>query len=128
MMRIFGPRAIVMLSTSILLGCSGPVVNVAPVPPTSYSEVGNTSGEACGMILLWMIPIAVNDRVELAYTRAVEHAHATSLTDTTVTESWYFALVGTAVCTQVEGLALRKADGPSLSPRAPRGELKLNSH
>jgi hypothetical protein len=111
------------LAVSLFLGCSGPPVNVSPVPPTSYSEVGHTSGQACGMLFLWIVPMGVNDRVERAYARALARADATSLTDTALEESWYFALVGDVVCSEVEGLALKRTEGAS-SPSPARGELR----
>jgi hypothetical protein len=48
---------------------------------------------------------------------------ASAVTDTAVTESWYFGLIGTQVCTRVEGLALRKVAAPSPASRA-RGEIR----
>ncbi len=123
-----GKRALATLVVSLLVGCTGLPVNVAPVPPSSYSEVGHSSGEGCGMIFLWAIPISMTDRVERAYDRALERSHATSLTDTVLVESWYFALIGTVVCTTVEGLALEKSEGATPAPRAPRAEFKKNSH
>lgn len=109
-------RALVSLTASLLLGCSGRLVNVSPVPPTGYSELGKAGGDACGMILLSVIPIGVNDRVERAYARALARDDATSLTDTSITERWYFGLIGTVVCTRVTGLALRRIEGPPPSP------------
>jgi len=120
-------REAASLAAAFVVGCSGPPVNVSPVPPTSYSEVGPASGEACGMIFFWLAPIAVNDRVERAYARALAETHATSLTDTRLTERWYFGLIGEVVCSQIEGLALQKSEGPSL-PSPARGEMRKNFH
>jgi hypothetical protein len=99
-------------------------VNVAPVPPASYSEVGTTSAEACGLLLFWAIPVSLNDRVERAYGEALKKRSATTLTDTTVRERWYFAAVGEVLCTTVEGTALREIEGAPPRPRAARGELE----
>ena len=110
---------------AFIFGCSGPPVNVSPVPPTSYSEVGPTTGEACGMIFLGLLPIGVNDRVARAYARALTRAEATSLTDTTLTERWYFLLIGNVVCSQIDGLALQKSAGPA-PPSPARGEMRKN--
>jgi hypothetical protein len=112
-----GKRSVALfLATGLLLGCSGRLVNISPVPPTGYSQVGQAGGTACGMLLLSMIPIAINDRVERAYARALGPGEATSLTDTSITESWYFALIGTVVCTRVEGVAIRRIAGPPPQP------------
>lgn len=118
-------RGAAIVAAACFLGCSGPPVNVSPVPPTSYSEIGPASGEACGMIVLGLLPIAVNDRVERAYAQALALAEATSLTDTTLTESWYFAIIGQVVCSRVAGLALQRSEGAS-QPSPARGEMRKN--
>ena len=118
-------RSLAVAAIAILLsGCSGTAVNISPVLPASYSEIGRSAGEACGMLLFSVFPVAVNDRLERAYFQALERANATSLTDTALTESWYFAVIGTVVCTKVEGLALRRIGGPSESRGESRGETR----
>ena len=87
--------------------CVGPYVTVSPRPPDVYSEVGLTSGSACGMLLFDAIPIAFTERTQRAYDRAVTRIGATSLVDTSITTRWYFAGVGTVHCVDVDGTAVR---------------------
>ena len=116
MRRVFRHRVVAAGIACLLAGCSGPMVNVSPFPPTGYSDLGAASGEACGMLLFSMIPIGVNDRVGRAYARALEKTDATSLTDTSITERWYSGLLAIVVCTEVEGVAIRRMDGPPPTP------------
>ena len=111
-----------MLAACFAAGCSSRMVNVAPLPPTEYSEIGPSSGEACGLLLFSMFPMSMNDRVERAYAQALQRVEGTSLTDTVLTDRWYFALLGPVVCTQVEGLALRRVEGASTSSNGSSGE------
>ena len=50
----------------------------------------------------------MNDRATRAYAEAVRAAGATALTDTTVEDSWYFAVIGTLLCSEVTGQAIRE--------------------
>ena len=114
------------LAFGLLAGCEGRLVNVAPVPPASYSEGERTSGRACGILLFTFIPVSLNDRVERAYAEALAKANATSLTDTSLIESWHFTPVGPRVCTSVSGLSITRSAGAE-PPAAPRVEFKKNS-
>ena len=77
--------------------------------PPHYSDAGPARASACGFLLLDLIPIAVNDRAARAYAEALSNASGVALTDTTVEDSWYFALIGTVLCTEVTGQAVRPA-------------------
>jgi hypothetical protein len=120
-------RAILALALlGLAYGCGGRLVNVAPVPPAEYSEAGAVSGEACGLLALGFIPVNVNERAERAYERALEKAHATSLTDTALTESWVFTPIGPEVCTEVRGTALVRSASENPRPTPPRAEFREN--
>ena len=108
-------------------GCSSRLVNVAPVPPAAYSEGEQTSATACGMLVFGFIPVSVNERVERAYATALEKQNATSLTDTSLTEHWYFTPFGPRLCTTVKGLALTRNEGVVPQAATPRAELRKNS-
>ena len=111
------------ITLALLAGCTGRLVNVAPVPPASYSEGERTSSQACGMLLFTFIPVSLNDRVERAYAEALDKANATSLTDTSLIESWQFTPFGPRVCTSVSGIAITRSAGAE-PPAAPRVEFK----
>src|SRR5439155_21286372 len=71
-----------LIVACLAAGCSSRVVNVAPLPPTEYSEVGPARGEACGLLLFSMVPMSVNDRVARAYARALPGVMGPSLPET----------------------------------------------
>src|ERR1043166_9680010 len=123
-MKVRGATSTLLLG--FLCGCSGPLVNIAPVPPAEYSEGDKVTGSACGLLLLGMVPMGVNGRAEEAYDRALEAANATSLTDTALTESWYFTPVGPAVCTSVGGTALVRSTTIDIPRAAPQAEFREN--
>jgi len=58
-----------------------------------------------------VIPINVNDRAERAYKQALEQAGgASGLTDTKVTDRWYWIYIGELFCTDVEGMGYRLSE------------------
>src|SRR5437867_2432375 len=95
------------------LGCTSRPARVAPPPPPSHRVLGTVRGGACGMMLFDLIPIAVNQRVERAYARALAKARgATMLIDTQLRDRWYTAggilIAGHIVCTDIIGTAIEK--------------------
>lgn len=88
----------------LLAGCSSGFVSVAPPPPAEYTITRDTIGSACG----WLpFALGVNSRTERAYKQALDHAGATALVDTKITDSWKFIGFGMLVCTRVEGTGIR---------------------
>ena len=49
----------------------------------------------------------MTDRTARAYEDAIHQAGSTGLTETTVTTHWYWAVVGTVHCVDVDGTATR---------------------
>jgi len=96
-----------VLLTFVLLGCTGPFVRVSAPPSAVPQEAGLTSGSACGMMILGLIPARMTDRTARAYEDAIHQAGSTGLTETTVTTHWYWAVVGTVHCVDVDGTATR---------------------
>ncbi len=92
-------------------GCVGQVAMVAPQPlrQGAVVDAGPAQGSACGFLLLGVIPISINDRVSRAYEQALTAANAGAVTDTSVQERWYFALIGTVLCSDLSGRAVRYA-------------------
>jgi hypothetical protein len=88
-------------------GCISPVAPIAPPLPQHYTEAGTAHGSACGLLLLDLIPIGVNDRAARAYTEALHSANATVVADVSTEDSWYFVLVGTLLCTDISGQGIR---------------------
>jgi hypothetical protein len=100
-------RLVLVSALAACASCAGPYVSVSPRPPDVYSEIGLTSGSACGMLLFDAIPVAFTERTQRAYDRAVARIGASSLVDTSITTRWYFAGVGTVHCVDVDGTGVR---------------------
>lgn len=96
-------RAALVIVFATGLGCTGPMTRIAPQPIGNIPTTSATTGSACGVNLFAIIPIGVNDRAERAYKQALERAHATGLTDTEVTDRWYWIYIGQMVCTDISG-------------------------
>jgi hypothetical protein len=88
---------------------SRPVCRGRPLPPADAVIGPKTKGTGCGVLLFDFIPISVNDRVGRAYKQATDGGRALGLTNTTVNERWYWIYIGTLLCTDVEGDAVRAA-------------------
>ena len=104
-------RARIALSTLVIVAaaCTGPLVKVAPEPPTQYVTTTSGQGSACGFSLFGVIPIAVNDRAQRAYDEALKASGGTGLTDVNVTERWYWAYIGVVFCTDIDGVGYTAA-------------------
>ena len=100
-------RRLALLLATMLLGCAGPFVHVSAAPSAEPRAGGLTSGSACGMMVLGLVPIGMTDRTARAYDEAGRQAGTTALTDTAISTHWYFAGVGTVHCVDVDGTAVR---------------------
>jgi hypothetical protein len=94
------------------------VVTVAPPLPEHYERLGQTSGEACGVLLFYstlysVIPVMLNSRVQRAYDDALSHVPgATGLVNTEISESYYWWIIGSSYCTMIEGDGFREVSAP----------------
>ncbi len=91
--------------------CVGQTAMVAPLPlqQGAVVDAGPTQASACGLLLFNVLPLGTNDRASRAYGYAVAAAKAVALTDTSVQDRWYFALIGTVLCCDISGRAVRNA-------------------
>jgi hypothetical protein len=108
-MARFGRNGLLVAILLVMTGsaCRARFANLSPRLPERYVETGPASGSACGD-LLGFIPIMVNSRTLRAYNAAVERAGATALTNTTVTDSWFWTPIGLFLCTKVDGTGIRE--------------------
>lgn len=95
------------------VGCAGPFVNVAPSPPAGAVTTRIGRGSACGVNLMGIIPINVNNRAQRAYDEAVDDADASGLTDTKVTDRWSWIFIGEKFCTYIQGTGYRLEGAPT---------------
>jgi len=97
----------VALATSSL-ACAGSFQTVAPAIADRYERLGEVRSEACGSLVLGVIPAALNSRVPRAYAQALgQRAGATALVDVTLTERWFYWVFGTTRCATISGVAIK---------------------
>jgi hypothetical protein len=105
-------RVVAFVGIASLGGCTS-TVSIAPLPPEKYERLGATSGSACGILLLGdyvaaFIPIGLSERVQTAKAKAIANVPgATDLVDVSITERWYYWLVGSSRCVTVSGEAIK---------------------
>lgn len=93
--------------------CASDFVPVSEAPAAGSKVVGRATGTACGSMLIYasaynFIPVLLNSRVERARERALASVPgASALTNTTVSEYWYFWVIGRTLCTTLEGDAVQ---------------------
>ena len=109
-----GPRlSIRVMAFAVALGpgslaCAGSFQTVAPAIPNHYERLGDVRSEACGSLVLGLIPAALNSRVGRAYAQAVgQRPGATSLVDVTFTERWFYWVFGMTRCATISGVAIK---------------------
>jgi len=89
-------------------GCVGSPVTFKSLTDVKYDVTkGRTvKADACGFQLLLFFPISINDRYQRAYALLLNDAGPSSyVTDIKVSESWWYGLVGTGYCTDLEATA-----------------------
>jgi hypothetical protein len=98
---------------AMLAACESSPVKVVSRPATGSDKLGKAQGSACGSLGLlatayYAIPLGLNSRVERAYERALASVPgATSLTDVTMQENWYWWVLGTVRCVTISGEAMK---------------------
>jgi hypothetical protein len=111
--RVAGRLAGCLAIGAALAGCASGFTKVAPAQPTEYKSLGNASGSACGMLgvmgtAYYFVPMGLNGRIERAYQNALESVPgATALVGVTMSEDWYWVLLGTVRCVNISGEAIQ---------------------
>jgi hypothetical protein len=98
----------VAVAASLLVGCSGAPVRLAPSPghPPAQGIAHEISASACGFQLLLLIPISINSRQRRANQELKEQAAGDYITDIKIEESWFYGFVGTGYCTTLTATAI----------------------
>jgi hypothetical protein len=78
-----------------------------PIGPNEKS-LGKTEATSTGIMLFGLIPIKQNTRFEDAMRQAAAKSGGTRLTDVTISEQWFYALVLNGFIFKVEGTAVGK--------------------
>lgn len=94
-------------------GCSSSRTLITPTPLDNYERLGQAEGNACGSLgvvstAYYFLPLGLNDRYERAYNDAIAKAPgATGLIDVTLSEDWFWWIIGTARCVTITGEAIK---------------------
>lgn len=98
----------------VLPGCSSHFTKVSSTPRPDQERLGQTEGTACGMLGLnvapigHFIPMALLGRVKRAHQAALnKYPRATGLNNVSISEYWYFPILGVVRCTTISGEAIR---------------------
>ena len=88
-------------------GCTSNLVRVSSVPIGEYKVLAKVQGKACGALILGFIPIRLNGRVARAHQNALSTVSgATKLINVTVSDDWYWWVIGQSYCFTVSGEAI----------------------
>ena len=117
MNKIFNKSTSILLFIILLLflaGCSSKFTTIQTAPPEKYEKLGPVTGTATGSLgvlgtAYYFIPIGLNSRIDRAYKNALSKAPgATSLTDVTYEESWFWWVIGTGRTVTISGEAIKE--------------------
>jgi hypothetical protein len=101
------------LSLLVLLPFAACVGNTYSIPTPAYDAakyevVGDASTTKTGIMLLQLIPIGQNDKIERAMQLLMQEKGGDALTDVTIRESWFWAYVLNGYSVKVEAKVLKK--------------------
>ena len=96
---------------ALLEGCSGiptPLgTRLSTSVPTGVAR--DISAEACGLQLLLLIPININDRMQRANQFLQEQAGVDFITDVKIQDSWTYVGIGTEYCTRLKAIRTKSS-------------------
>jgi len=111
--RVLATRGFLSLALAASSACSSGWVDLSPVPPASYANLGPAEGEACATYLLalpWhqLFAFGASDRLVRARDAAIASVPgATGLVDVTLQERWAYWGLFSRRCAVVRGDAIR---------------------
>jgi hypothetical protein len=112
MKRLVHSGLVVMFSF-LVYGCSSDRIVITSAPSDNFQRLGQVKGAACGSLGIistayYFIPMGLNGRYERAYNEAIAKAPgATGLIDVTLSEDWFWWIIGTARCVTITGEAIK---------------------
>ena len=92
------------------LGCTGIPYKMATVEPdlSKYEVLGPASARGRGFMILNIIPVGQNNKIEHAVEKAIQSKGGDEMIDISVQESWFWAYVLNSYAVDVEGTILKK--------------------
>lgn len=98
-------RRLAILGLSLALGaCSSPIVRLGEPPPADLDRTAGrpVSASSCGFQLLQLIPLNTNRRADKALRKVQAKAGGDYVGDLQVTEKWYYGVIGSVYCTEID--------------------------
>jgi hypothetical protein len=86
------------------------MVRMSSEPPKNIDRTKGRpiSASACGYQLIQLIPISTNNRQQRAYDSLKAQAGPDFIGDVIETEKWYYGLIGSVYCTELEAKSYPK--------------------
>ena len=96
-----------LMSALVALSCVGPTVKLSNQRELSYdpSQSRTIRASECGYQVFGWVPLDVLDRAQRAYYSLLSQASGDVILDVKVRERWYYALIMTIYCTDLEATA-----------------------
>ena len=102
-MKVVKVLSTILLSSVILVGCSGTSMKTQNLDESEYTVIGPGSATATGIMLFNFIPIQQNDRFVRAQNAAIATQGGDALINVEVQEDWFWAWVLNGYQTTVSG-------------------------
>jgi hypothetical protein len=99
-----------MDAVALASGCTGIPYKLASVEPdpATYEVLGQATARGRGYMVLNVIPVNQNNKIERAIEAAIQSKGGDELIDISVTESWFWAYVLNSYAVDVEGTVIKK--------------------
>lgn len=102
-MKMVKALGTILLSSVILVGCSGTSMKTQNIDETKYTVIGPGTATATGIMLFQFIPIQQNDRFVRAQNAAIASRGGDALINVEVQEDWFWAWILNGYQTTVSG-------------------------
>lgn len=111
MNKISHAARVVLILAAFASGCTTPEVRLSVEPPKDIdrNKGREISARACGFQLFQLVPIATNERQTNAYEEMKRLAGDDYIGSVSVTEDWYYGVIGSVYCTTFKAKAYPRA-------------------
>lgn len=103
LMKMVKALSTILLSSVILVGCSGTSMKTQSLDESEYTVLGPGQATATGIMLFQFIPIQQNDRFVRAQNAAIAKQGGDALINVEVQEDWFWAWILNGYQTTVSG-------------------------
>lgn len=108
--RRIGSTAGLIALVALASGCTGIPYKLATVEPdlAKYEVLGPATARGRGFMILNLIPVNQNNKIERAVEKAIQSKGGDELIDISVQESWFWAYVLNSYAVDVQGTVIKK--------------------